>query len=303
MGYVETILKKELDIESIISVHYFEYRSDFHFPGESHDFWEFCCVDKGEITVTTDTSTHTLHRGEIIFHKPGEFHSLSANGKIAPNLVVMSFQCHSAAMDSFCDRILSVDERERNLLAQIIIESRRCFSTPLDNPFLQKLEISENSMPGSEQLILLYLEELLVLMFRRFITSEPAIPPARTIKNTSDDQLFEQLKAYLQDHIRERINVDQICLHNLVGRSQLQRLFQKKTANGVINYFNRIKIDYGKQLIRENKYNFTQISEYLGYTSIHYFSRQFKMYTGMSPSEYANSIKVLSEKDSELPHS
>lgn len=299
MGYVETVLEKELDVESIISVHYFEYRSDFHFPGESHDFWEFCCVDKGEITITTNSATHNLHRGEIIFHKPGEFHALAANGKTAPNLVVVSFQCHSPMMSSFCDRILTVDEKERNLLAQIIIESRRCFSTPLDNPFLQKLEIREDAMFGSGQLIPLYLEQLLVLMLRRFLNSEPAIPPARTIKNTSDDQLFEQLKAYLQDHLQDRINIDQICSNNLVGRSQLQRLFQKKTSSGVINYFNRLKIDAGKQLIRENKYNFTQISEYLGYTSIHYFSRQFKMYTGMSPSEYSNSIKVLSEKGSQ----
>ncbi|MDD3277665.1 MAG: AraC family transcriptional regulator [Lachnospiraceae bacterium] len=296
MEYLETVLKKELSIESIVSVHYFEYQSDFHFPGESHDFWEFCCVDKGEITITADKTTRTLHRGEIIFHQPGEFHALAANGKTAPNLVVMSFKTSSPMMDSFRNRILTVDERERNLLAQIIIESRRCFSTPLDNPFLQQLEIRDDAFFGSEQLIALYLEQLLVLMLRRFLNSEPAIPPARTIKNTSDDQLYAQVVAYLQDHIQERVDIEQICRYNLVGRSQLQRLFQKRNACGVINYFNHLKIEAGKQLIRENKYNFTQISEYLGYTSIHYFSRQFKVYTGMSPSEYANSIKVLSEK-------
>ena len=42
--------------------------------------------------------------------------------------------------------------------------------------------------------------------------------------------------------------------------------------------------------------NFTQISETLGYSSIHYFSRQFKKLTNMTPSEYASSIKALSEK-------
>ncbi|HJB28450.1 MAG TPA: AraC family transcriptional regulator, partial [Candidatus Blautia faecavium] len=41
--------------------------------------------------------------------------------------------------------------------------------------------------------------------------------------------------------------------------------------------------------------NFTQISEYLGYSSIHYFSRQFKKISGMTPSEYSSSIKALSE--------
>ena len=45
--------------------------------------------------------------------------------------------------------------------------------------------------------------------------------------------------------------------------------------------------------------NFTQIADALGYTSIHYFSRQFKKITGMTPSEYASSIKVLAEDHSE----
>ena len=57
-----------------------------------------------------------------------------------------------------------------------------------------------------------------------------------------------------------------------------------------------MKIEYAKQLIRENQMNFTQISDFLGYSSIHYFSRQFKKISGMTPSEYASSIKALSER-------
>ena len=55
--------------------------------------------------------------------------------------------------------------------------------------------------------------------------------------------------------------------------------------------------DQAKLLIRENSLNFTEIANTLGYSSIHYFSRQFKTFTGMSPSEYALSIKALSEED------
>ena len=56
-------------------------------------------------------------------------------------------------------------------------------------------------------------------------------------------------------------------------------------------------IEEAKQMIRQEQANFTEISDALGYTSIHYFSRQFKTFTGMSPSEYALSIKALSEED------
>ena len=93
------------------------------------------------------------------------------------------------------------------------------------------------------------------------------------------------------------MTIPQICHDNLIGRSQLQKMFREQHQCGVIDFFSQMKIDLAKQLIRENQMNFTQISEFLGYSSIHYFSRQFKKISGMTPSEYATSIKALSERD------
>ena len=67
----------------------------------------------------------------------------------------------------------------------------------------------------------------------------------------------------------------------------------------MIELFLQMKIEFAKQLIREDQMNFTQISDFLGYSSIHYFSRQFKKITGMTPSEYSSSIKALSERRNE----
>ncbi|MEG2044973.1 MAG: AraC family transcriptional regulator, partial [Clostridia bacterium] len=36
--------------------------------------------------------------------------------------------------------------------------------------------------------------------------------------------------------------------------------------------------------------NFTQIASKLSFTSVHYFSKNFKIKTGMTPSQYNNSI-------------
>ena len=97
-------------------------------------------------------------------------------------------------------------------------------------------------------------------------------------------------------HVSENLSVAQICKSNSIGRSQLQKLFRSKSGYSAIEYFSRMKIDFAKQMIRERHYNFTQIADALGFSSIHYFSRQFKQITGMTPSEYASSIKALSDK-------
>ena len=60
--------------------------------------------------------------------------------------------------------------------------------------------------------------------------------------------------------------------------------FPRAAQCGIIEFFTEMKVEFAKQLIRENQLNFTQISDFLGYSSIHYFSRQFKKVTGMTPS-------------------
>ena len=122
-------------------------------------------------------------------------------------------------------------------------------------------------------------------------------PSEKSTRKENDTILYQRILLYMKDHLRSQLTLDQICQANLVGKSQLQKLFQKEQRCGVIHYFSYLKIEEAKQMIRQEQANFTEISYALGYTSIHYFSRQFKTFTGMSPSEYALSIKALSEED------
>ena len=112
MPYIGIDLKDSITVGKLYSIHYFEYMSDFFFPGEQHDFWEFLCVDKGEVIVTAGQQKHTLRKDEMIFHQPGEFHAVQSDGETAPNLVVVSFSCGSPAMDFFRSRILRIGEEE-----------------------------------------------------------------------------------------------------------------------------------------------------------------------------------------------
>lgn len=298
MAYESIQLEQPIIVNKIVTIHYFEYMSDFKYPGESHDFWEILCVDKGELEVVADDKEFTLKKDQIIFHKPNEFHSLKANGKIAPSLFVMSFLCHSSHMHFFENKILQINDNERQLMAQIIIEAKKTFSNQLNDPYFEKL-LRYNSTPfGAEQLIKAYLESILIQLFRRYNSGEQQkMNYPGTIKRKNDAAAFRQILNYLDNNVQGHVTVEQICKDNLIGRSQLQSIFSSKYNCGVIDYFTKLKIEMAKQLVRDNHMNFTQIADYLGYSSIHYFSRQFKKTTGMTPSEYSSSIKVLSEKE------
>lgn len=298
-AYRGTKLQEEISIEELLTVHYFEYNKDYSFPGEAHNFWEFLYVDKGEVEVTAGTAVYTLKKGEIIFHKPMEFHNLWANGVVAPNLVVIAFRCQSPAMTYFNNKIMQVGGRERDLMAQIVKEARLVYSSALDDPNLRRLRRRDTVPIGSEQMIKLSLELMLLGLVREELQSTRIgrVRTASSMQEKAELDLYRKVIAYLEENICDRLTLDRVCRENIIGRSYLQKIFREKSGGGVMDYFGKLKIEAAKQLIRQNDSNFTEISQQLGYTSIHYFSRHFKTVTGMTPSEYASSVKIRAEND------
>ena len=291
MTYTPRKLEKAFDITELYSVHYFEYSSSYTFIGEEHDFWELVYVDSGSILVTAAEESRSLSRGQLIFHPPGEFHALAANGHEAPNLVVIGFGCQSGKMDFFRDYTLFLGAAERALLGRAVEESRSAYLTPLDDPTTKSLTLAPDALPGAEQLIKAALEELLVLLYRRGDGGETR--EKGRLRTGSD--AAEAIKDYLEQRIDQPLTVEQICRDNMIGRSQLQKLFHDETGGGIMEYFSSLKIKAARRLIREGRLNMTQIALHLGFQSVHYFSRRFKQFTGMSPSEYAESVKMLAE--------
>ena len=69
MGYESTRLRREFQIDELVTIHYFEYPLNFVFHGESHGFWEFLYVDRGSIRVTAGNQERTLTAGQAIFSR------------------------------------------------------------------------------------------------------------------------------------------------------------------------------------------------------------------------------------------
>lgn len=191
-SYIATELRKVIDVQSIVTVHYFEYAKNYVFEGERHDFWELLYVDKGEVEVMADEVGYRLKRGEMIFHKPNEFHNVFANGVVAPNLVVVAFVCPSPAMTYFEGKILKAGEDERELLARLVNEARDAFTTPLDDPGTVRMERASSSAFGSEQMIGMLLEQMLIRLVRRGAEPAYSVKESSSVKKRSDNDLVRR---------------------------------------------------------------------------------------------------------------
>lgn len=299
MTYVKTHLKREIVINSIITIHYFEYMRDFIFHGEAHDFWEFAYVDKGSVRIQAGEEQYLLHAGDIIFHEPNEFHAIESVGNTSPNLVAVSFVTHSSAMQIFRQKRCTLTMEERTLISKLISIARETLATPMNLPSIEQVKLRPNTPFGSEQLILLYLELFLITVARNHASTQgvspqnpvPKISPERVMNKS---ERIEKIIEYMEFHICEQLTISDICEAHSLSRSALQSLFHKEKGCGVIEYFNNMKIERAKDIIRDGTMNFTEIAYFLSYSSLQYFSKQFKKATGMSPLEYSSSVKGIS---------
>lgn len=287
MAYQAIELKKTIEISSVITIHYFEYMKDFIFSGESHDFWEFVYVDKGEVTAITDSKETVLESGSIIFHRPNEWHNIK-NGVNASNVVIITFTAPIFPDEFFTEAVLKVNNTQKILLSKILNETVNVFSTPLGDPYTQKMDLKEEVNDVSQQFIHLYLTEFLLhfLYSDSIVTRVPITHPA-------DNTVFSEAVDYMSDNLGAKIKISDIAYHMNISVSKLKMLFRDNVGRGVIDYFNFMKIEAAKAYIREDNHSFSQISGILGYSSQNYFSMQFKKYVGMSPSEYEKSVKSM----------
>ncbi len=291
--YRKTKLKEEFVIKNVVTIHYLEYTKDFKFTGEEHDFWEFVYVDKGEINAISGDITHRLQKGEIIFHQPNEYHNVFSNGVIAPNLAIVSFECKSKAMNFFKNKVFHVTKEEKNILSSIIKEGSKAFSASLNDPFAGGLSRKPDASFGAEQMILLGLQQFLLSLYRNNAISSVPKASLSVLKERMDNDIAEDVIEFLNENIGNPLSFHDVLKYSKTSSTGLKILFKEKTGMGVMQYFNYLKIERAKMLIREDNYNFTQISGILGYDSIHYFSKQFKKIAKMTPSEYASSVRLV----------
>ncbi len=287
--YTGTRLNDEIKISRLYTVHYFEYSKRFSFTGESHDFWELVYADKGDVTVFADDKSFVLEQGNVIFHKPNEWHNVRANGVDAANITIITFASPSKAMSFFENKILSVGQKQKELLSKIVSEYTNAFKTPLNNPYTTHLERRSDAAVASEQLIKLFLCEFLIL----FLRNDPS-GRQRTVRSIhSSDATLNLLINYMEQNITKTVTLKELMEYSGTNRTAIENIFRENLGRGAVEYFLILKIELAKKYLREDNYNITQISEILGYSSIHYFSRQFKKITGMTPTEYLLSIKAM----------
>ena len=289
--FVRQDLPQVVNISKLITVFYMELSKDFHFEGERHNFWEMVYIDKGKMLCTADNHQFTLKSGEVTFHKPNEFHNLSGDGKTAPNVSVLTFECDSVAMKHFEGKILQLNAEEKWLLSLLMSEGLACFRLEdPNNPLLQTLQVQRDAPFGGFQMIRNLLEIFLISLYRHQECVTKTSRQSIQIDGVAVNFEIKEILDILQANIYGRLSVSDIAKAVEKSESTVKSVFRTFYSGGIMRYYNSLKIREAKRLIRENRHTMAQIAELLCYDSPQYFSKCFRDATNMSPSQYRRSI-------------
>ena len=263
-------ISSSLDISEIYTKFYQEKGTNYNFSGEKHSYWELTYVDKGELLTTIDGVSYHLKQGDLIFYAPMQFHTQSTFEKISSSYLTINFKMNFNHADLLCNKIFSL-KRDSYFIVTRLIE-----------------ELSNDNL-YSNDLSLCYLKELIIQMLR-LDNSHFHSKPTTHMQQTYENELLNDILLYIDDNIYEKISVSTLCDHFCISTSMLHSLFRKNMNNTAKNYINELKLSKSKELIRNSTHTLSEISEMLGFSSIHYFSKKFKSYFNISPTEYSKSI-------------
>ena len=267
----ELKVEKKLNIDGVYTFFYHEKEQGFLFPGESHPMMELTYVDQGSMHSVADGQDLILKQGDVVLYGPGQWHMQYADIGVAPRYVTITFDASGLDLKNLINRKFTAPQQAVSLLQQMLRERDR-----MDE--------------YSGDMIIAQLSMLLMTLVR--LTDAPKEAKLQTANAIhSENEIIRRAQIYVSTHIREKLSVPVVARQVDVSPSYLTALFHKNLQISPGEYIRRIKLRESKQMIRENNLNFTEIAAALQYSTVHHFSRQFKEKFGITPTEYAKSVR------------
>ena len=104
------------------------------------------------------------------------------------------------------------------------------------------------------------------------------------------DSILDDVIYYIQHNYMHNIKLETIAPLFGYNTAYLGKIFNRTVGENFNSYIDHCRIDKSKELLEEKKWKVYEIAEQVGYSSVDYFHKKFKKYTGMSPAEYKKSV-------------
>jgi PAS domain S-box-containing protein len=99
---------------------------------------------------------------------------------------------------------------------------------------------------------------------------------------------IEKALKYMQERVFEELHLKELCSYICISEPHCIRLFKGRMGTTPMKYFSRIKIEEAVNLLLTTNKPLGLIAEELQFSSAAHFSKTFKQYLSISPTQYRN---------------
>lgn len=114
---------------------------------------------------------------------------------------------------------------------------------------------------------------------------------ADTADTDSNERRLARVKAYIEEHIQEKIAVKDLAELVHINDQYLMRIFKRETGQSILEYITDRRIILASSMLKDTDYSINFIADCVGCDNYSYFTKLFKKQTGFTPREYRGQFK------------
>lgn len=281
--YFNYQVKKEMTVQSLVTIEMLDISPDFFYPEETHEFYELAYIDSGTILCTKNEDTIELHQGDFLLIPPLQAHTYSTACDQTATLFIICFRSRSEYL-SILNQKITLNQDAKQIVSQIILEAKNAFVFP----FEKKLKPLSNPSIGAQQMVANELEKLLIHLVRTRVSEDRDIVFVMSsieLEHSLSNDIYSLLKAHLYDDI----TLEEISQQTFYSKTFINGIFKKSIGLPIMKYYSMMKIHEAKKLLRQDM-TIAAVAAKLGFESPTYFTKVFKKYAHMTPTEYKKSV-------------
>lgn len=103
-----------------------------------------------------------------------------------------------------------------------------------------------------------------------------------------EDEPVKKAQEFIETNFRKKLTVEDLASRFYLSRRNFERRFKKATANTVMEYIQRVKIEAAKMSLESSFENVNEVMDKVGYNDPKAFRNTFKKITGLTPAQYRN---------------
>ncbi len=267
------------------------FPGSFEFNGEAHDFWECVYVKDGSLTICASERIYMLEKGDIIFHKPLEFHKYKVDADASANLFTFSFSLEGKNSHIFEDKVFKLSKKQQGIMSQLfsfLYDKSDFYGIVAD-----RVSICDGLKFGMQEFHSLFLGKDSELIIATIVNHIYTLLLSICDNHTTTDEaalahsdLYKRAVHFMNKNINEKLTIDDLAKQCAVSTTSLKNTFLAFSGLGVHKYFLKLKIARSIVLLSDG-HSISEIAQMLGFSSQAYFSAAFKRETGIAPTKYA----------------